>query len=146
MNLYVIIATPFISAFLAQIIKIILVKKNKMKIKDLIRLSYSGMPSGHSAFVISLATIIGLSEGFTSSLFALSLAFAVIIINDALRLRRYLGQQGAIINILIKDLKEDQFLDEKYPILRERIGHTIVEVIAGILLGLIIGILMFKLF
>jgi len=114
-----------------------------MKIKDFFRMSYAGMPSGHSAFVASLVTIIGLAEGMQSPLFALTLAFAVIVINDALKLRQYLGQQGAILNILIKDLKEDQFLDEKYPILKEKIGHTKVEVLAGILLGIAVGVIIF---
>jgi uncharacterized protein len=145
MNLYLIILTPFISAAIAQIIKIILGKRNKMKIKDFFKMSYAGMPSGHSAFVASLTTVIGLSEGFQSPLFALTVAFAIIVINDALRLRQYLGQQGAILNILIKDLKEDQFLDEKYPILKEKIGHTKVEVLAGILLGIALGIIIFSL-
>lgn len=145
MNLYLIILTPFISAAAAQIIKIILGKRNKMKIKDFFKMSYAGMPSGHSAFVASLTTIIGLTEGFQSSLFALTLAFAIIVINDALKLRQYLGQQGAILNILIKDLKEDQFLDEKYPILKEKIGHTKIEVLAGTLLGIAIGIIFFAL-
>lgn len=143
MNLYLIILTPFISAVIAQIIKISLVKRNKMKIKDFVKMTYAGMPSGHSAFVASLATIIGLIEGLHSPLFALTLAFAIIVINDALKLRQYLGQQGAILNILIKDLKEDQFLDEKYPILKEKIGHTKIEVLAGILLGIAVGITMF---
>lgn len=145
MNLYLIILTPFISATVAQMIKISLGRRNKMKIKDLFRMTYAGMPSGHSAFVASLTTIIGLTEGFNSSLFALTVAFAVVVINDALKLRQYLGQQGAILNILIKDLKEDQFLDEKYPILKERIGHTKIEVLAGILLGVVIGIIIFLL-
>lgn len=143
MNLYLIILTPFFSAAIAQIIKIMLSRRNKMKLIDLIKFSYAGMPSGHSAFVSSLATIIGLTQGITSPIFALTLAFTVIVINDALKLRQYLGQQGAIVNVLIKDLKEDQFLDEKYPILKERIGHTKIEVIAGCLLGIAIGIIIF---
>lgn len=145
MEFYLIILTPFIAATIAQIIKIILRKKNKMEVKELLKLSYSGMPSGHSAFMSSLVTIIFLYEGHKSSIFAISLALAVIVINDALKLRQYLGQQGAIINILIKDLKDDQFLDEKYPILKERIGHTAIEVFAGIILGIIIGISVFAL-
>jgi uncharacterized protein len=143
MSIYYLLITPFIAAIIAQVIKIILKKKNKMKAEDLIRFSYSGMPSGHSAFVSSLVTIIGLSEGVKTPIFALALAFAVLVINDALRLRQYLGEQGAMINILIKDLTEDHFLDEKYPTLKERIGHTIIESIAGIILGIIVGLLMF---
>jgi uncharacterized protein len=146
MNLYLILLTPFISAIIAQGIKMILVKRNQSKIKDLIKLSYAGMPSGHSAFVSSLVTIIALTEGITSPFFALALAFAVIVINDALKLRQFLGHQGAVINSLIKDLKEDQFLDQKYPLLKERIGHTMIEVSAGILLGIAIAILIFNFF
>ena len=145
MKSYIILLTPIIAALLAQIVKILVVKKNKMTFKDLLRFSYSGMPSGHSAFTMSLVTIIGLTQGLQSILFAISFAFAIIVINDALRLRQYLGQQGAVLNILIEDLREDQFLDEKYPILKERIGHTFTEVIAGIILGIIVGILMFYL-
>jgi uncharacterized protein len=146
MDPYLILITPFISAVIAQGIKMILAKRNQAKIKDLIKLSYAGMPSGHSAFVSSLVTIVALVEGVSSPFFALALAFAVIVINDALKLRQFLGRQGAVINSLIKDLKEDQFLDQKYPLLKERIGHTMIEVSAGILLGIAVAILIFNFF
>jgi hypothetical protein len=103
--------------------------------------SYSGMPSGHSAMVISLATIIGLKEGFDSSIFALSVVFAVIVIRDAVGLRRYLGQHGRILNILVKDLKDDSFLDEKYPRLLEKIGHTPAQVMAGAMIGFLTSLI-----
>lgn len=140
---YTILLTPFVAAAIAQAIKISLTKRNKMKIKDFFAFTYAGMPSGHSAFVVSLVTIIGLSEGIKSPLFALATAFMVIVINDALKLRMYLGQQGEAINILIEDLDEDQFLDQKYPKMKERIGHTKKEVLAGSLLGLAIAIIIF---
>jgi hypothetical protein len=124
MKSYIILITPIIAAAVAQIIKVLLVRKNKMTFKDLIKFSYAGMPSGHSAFTISLVTIIALTQGIDSPLFALSLAFAIIVIND---------------------LNDDQFLDEKYPLLKERIGHTKLEVMAGMILGMIIGLLMFYL-
>lgn len=146
MNPYLLILTPIIATAIAQIIKIILGRRNKMKIDDFFKFSYSGMPSGHSTFVASLATIIALSEGITSPIFAVTLAFSIIVVNDALRLRRYLGKQGEVINVLVEDLKEDQFLDKKYPILKERIGHTETEVLAGLILGMIIGIVIFVLF
>jgi uncharacterized protein len=146
MQNYLLLITPFVAAAVAQAIKISLVKKNKMRLRDFFAFTYAGMPSGHSAFVISLVTIIGLVETVSSGLFALSLAFAVIIINDALKLRMYLGQQGGVINILVKDLRDDQFLDEKYPKMKDRIGHTIKEVIAGSILGIIVAILMYEIF
>ncbi|HPT08730.1 MAG TPA: divergent PAP2 family protein [bacterium] len=145
MKSYIILITPLIAAVIAQIIKVLLIRKNKMSLKDLLKFSYAGMPSGHSAFTMSLVTIIALTQGLSSPLFALSLAFAIIVINDALRLRQYMSQQGAVINILIKDLNDDQFLDEKYPLLKERIGHTKLEVMAGMILGMTIGLIMFVL-
>lgn len=143
MNLYLIIITPFIAAAVAQSLKIIFNRKNPFKLKELCKFSYSGMPSGHSAFVASLVTIIGLSQGIHSPIFGLALAFAILTVNDALRLRQYLGQQGAVLNILIKDLKDDQFLDEKYPILKERIGHTTSEVGVGLFLGITVAYILF---
>ncbi len=143
MSDYIILLTPFISTAIAQGLKISLSKRNKMKLRDFFAFTYAGMPSGHSAFVMSLVTIIGLVEGLKSPLFALSIAFAVIVINDALKLRMYLGQQGETINILVEDLNEDQFLDQKYPKMKERIGHTKREVLAGSCLGIIIAIVIY---
>lgn len=146
MSHYIILLTPFIAAAIAQALKISLNKRNKMKIRDFFAFTYAGMPSGHSAFVISLVTIMGLVEGLKSPLFALSIAFAVIVINDALKLRMYLGQQGETINILVEDLDEDQFLDQKYPKMKERIGHTKREVLAGSCLGALIAVIIYFLF
>ena len=101
------------------------------------------MPSSHSAMIISLATIIGLELGLNSPLFGLAVILAIIIIRDALGLRRYLGQHGKILNILVKDLRNDQVLDEKYPHLLENIGHTPAQVIAGSLIGFIISLIGF---
>lgn len=143
---HIILITPVISAIVAQGLKVSLNKRNKMKIRDFFAFTYAGMPSGHSAFVMSLITIIGLVDGFKSPLFAFSVAFAIIVISDALKLRMYLGQQGEVINILVKDLDEDKFLDQKYPKMKEKIGHTKSEVLAGSLLGIAISCLAYFLF
>jgi acid phosphatase family membrane protein YuiD len=91
--------------------------------------------------VISLATIIGLKEGFDSAIFAFSVVFAVIIIRDALGIRRYLGQHGRILNILVKDLKDDSVLDENYPHLLEKIGHTPAQVLVGAIIGFLTSLI-----
>lgn len=143
MNPYLMFLTPFIAAGSAQFIKILIGHPKKLSFKDLFRLTYAGMPSGHSAFVSSLTTLIALIQGFNSPIFLLSLVFTFIVINDALKLRRYLGKQGEVINTLIKDLKEDQFLDEEYPLLLERIGHTKIEALVGSLLGILVSLIMF---
>lgn len=143
MNNYLILATPFIAAAVSQFLKIFLNQDNPFKVKDLFKLSYAGMPSSHGAFVSSMTMIIGLTQGFNSPIFGLSLAISALTINDALKLRQYLGQQGAVLNVLIRDLKDDQFLDEKYPTLKERIGHTKMEVTVGLIVGTTIAVLLF---
>ncbi len=101
--------------------------------------SYADMPSGHSAVVVSLLTVIALINGLDSAAFAISFVFTAIVITDAIGLRNYLGQHGKTLNILVKDLKEDDFLDDFYPKLLERIGHTPLQVMAGALIGFLVS-------
>jgi acid phosphatase family membrane protein YuiD len=89
---------------------------------------------------VSLATIIFLTEGLTAP-FAVALVLAIITIRDAVGLRRYIGKQGEVINDLVADLDEDDFLDAKYPHLAERIGHTKKQAIVGAVIGLIVSLL-----
>ncbi len=131
--MYLTLISPIIAAGLAQLIKQFTVKNSKFKFKHFF--AYSGMPSGHSSAVVSLATIIGLQEGVSSPIFSLSVVLTILIITDAIGLRSYLGNHGKILNVLVKDLDEDEFLDNKYPKLLEKIGHTPLQVLAGSLLG-----------
>jgi len=78
-----------------------------------------------------------------SPIFALSIIFAIVVIRDAIGLRRYLGQHGKILNILVKDLKDDEMLDEHYPKLLEKIGHTPLQVLIGGLIGLVTALIGF---
>jgi len=144
---HLVLLVPFAAAAAAQIIKIsVKQKKQKLKIRDFFVFTYAGMPSGHSALMVSLTTITGLTEGLFSPLFAISFIITLVIINDALRLRNYLSQHGEVLNILVKDLKNDNVLDQKYPHLLEKIGHTKKEVLAGSALGIFIGLLAYVLF
>lgn len=143
--MYQILLTSLFAGLAAQILKL-LVRSNHLKLNWRSITSYSGMPSSHAAFVASLTTIIGLSEGFYSPLFAITFIFSVLVIRDALGIRRYLGQHGKIINILIKDLKEDSMLDESYPELLEKIGHTPAQVAVGSLIGIISGLISYYYF
>ncbi|MFH1662199.1 MAG: divergent PAP2 family protein [Candidatus Falkowbacteria bacterium] len=137
--MFQILLLPIISGFIAQIIKF-LIKSNKKKANLKNLLAYSGMPSGHAAIIISLATIIFLEEGANSPLFAVSVILAIIVIRDALGIRRYLGEHGKVLNVLVKDLKNDEVLDQKYPHLLERIGHTPAQIIVGALIGFFISL------
>ncbi len=139
---YEVLLLPLFSGFIAQLIKFFLKSNNKQfNLKNI--LTYAGMPSGHSAMVTSLATIIGLKFGLYSPLFALSFIFAIIVIRDALGIRQYLGQHGRILNILVKDLRDDNVLSEDYPHLIERIGHTPAQVLVGSIIGFLISVIGF---
>ena len=63
-----------------------------------------GMPSAHSATVMALVTVIGMKEGFDSSLFGLGIVFAAVVMYDAMMVRRSSGRQGDVINRMIKEL------------------------------------------
>jgi acid phosphatase family membrane protein YuiD len=137
---YNVLLIPLAAGLIAQGLKF-LVRSNHQKLDWRNLIAYSGMPSAHSAMIVALATIIGLEEGFFSSLFAISAIMTIIIIRDALGIRRILGQHGRILNILVKDLKDDDLLDKRYPRLLEKVGHTPSQVIVGSFLGLIIGLI-----
>lgn len=96
-----------------------------------------GMPSSHSAFVTSLATGIGLTEGFSSSMFALATVFSLIVMYDAAGVRRAAGKQATVLNTIIEDLNRRELHPER---LKELLGHTPVEVVVGAILGIIVAI------
>ena len=130
---------PLIAGAIAQILKIFFNKNQNYTIKSIL-VAYSGMPSAHSAIVISLAAITGLVD-YSSPIFAISVIFAFMTIRDALGIRRYLGQHGKMLNELIKDLGNDNVLDQKYPHLLENIGHTPLQVLAGSIIGFVVGLI-----
>lgn len=99
--------------------------------------AYGHMPSSHTAFVTSVVTAIGYYEGVHSGVFALAVCLAVIVINDAVRLRTYMGDQSRYLNMLVNALKMDR---QQFPRLKERVGHRTSEVIVGGLLGFFITI------
>lgn len=134
---YVII--PIITVIFAQITKFVVESFIYKKI-NLIRLldGSGGMPSSHSAFVFSLVTVIGIGEGITTSIFALSFVFACITAYDAMGIRYETGKQAEAINQIVDELNiETQFSE-----LKEKIGHKPIEVICGIVFGIITSIIL----
>jgi acid phosphatase family membrane protein YuiD len=96
-----------------------------------------GMPSSHSALVVGVTHGIGLSVGFDSALFALAFAMCMIVIYDATGIRRQAGKHAEMINAMINDLASGHPLKEEE--LGEVLGHTPLEALGGILLGLIVA-------
>lgn len=96
------------------------------------------MPSSHSALVTALSTTIGLRQGISSDLFIFSLFSAMIVIRDAMGVRRSSGLQAKILNELGAKMAETTHIPFK-PV-KEIQGHTPIEVFAGSIVGILIGI------
>ena len=101
--------------------------------------STGGMPSAHSASVCGLATKIGVDHGFHTAIFAMALWFAMIVMFDAQSVRRAAGEQAAILNQIVEEFMKDHHFSQTK--LKELLGHTRVEVFAGMLVGIIVGCL-----
>lgn len=142
------ITNPFLlvgltSWFYAQVLKtfIFLIINKKLDASRLV--GDGGMPSGHSATVTSVALLIGLVRGFGSVEFAITFILATIVCHDATGVRRETEKQAYIINELVKafeELAEDKLPEVK---LKQFVGHTPVQVLAGITLGVVNAIIMY---
>ena len=96
-----------------------------------------GMPSAHATGASCLATAVGLEHGFNSAYFALAASFAIVVMFDAQGVRRATGRQARILNKITEDIYWQGRINESR--LRELIGHTPIEVIAGFFLGILIA-------
>ncbi len=105
--------------------------------------SSGGFPSSHTAGVTSLSLAVGLQENFSSTIFAVTLAFSLIVIYDAANVRYYAGKNIQITQQLIKDfqlLTQTKLEDPIYLThIKEVLGHKWVEVIGGIFHGLFVA-------
>ena len=101
--------------------------------------TYGHMPSAHTGFVTALVTSVGYYEGLNSGAFAVAVALAIIVVDDALRLRIYMGDQGRRLNFIIEQLKISK---KDFPRLKERVGHRKSEVIVGAILGVLLTYLL----
>jgi hypothetical protein len=93
-----------------------------------------GMPSTHAAGVSALSTSVGLLSGFGSPLFAMAVAFTVIILFDAQGVRRWSGRQAQVLNKMMEDMYFKRHIQEQR--LKELLGHTPLEVLAGMGVGI----------
>ena len=126
------------ACFLAQFIKIFTGSEKRIQISRIF--TSGGMPSSHSSFVTSLATLVGIEFGFDSTYFAIVCVFALIIMYDASGVRRAVGKQATILNQILDDIHHGKHIEQKR--LKELIGHTPTEVFFGAILGIIAAIVM----
>ncbi len=125
--------TTIVSWALAQFIKPFLEYLETRRWSWGLWFSSGGNPSSHSALVVSAMLAIGLFDGFGTPLFALAVAIAMVVVYDAAGVRREAGKHAERINILIDELFSGMPISDKQ--LKEVIGHTPLEVMAGVLLG-----------
>ena len=125
------------ACLIAQVLKLTIdtIQNGKVSVKVLT--TTGGMPSAHSALVTALATGVGQSLGWQSAEFAIATIFAIVVMYDAAGVRQAAGKQARILNQIIDELFSDnhKFNEEK---LKELLGHTPVQVIAGSILGVAI--------
>ncbi|WP_296943709.1 divergent PAP2 family protein [uncultured Massilia sp.] len=96
-----------------------------------------GFPSNHSATVVSMATLIALREGMGHPAFGVAVTLCFIVMIDANSLRQHVGRQAAAINRLAAGQPD-------FKVLRERMGHTLVEISGGIVTGILMGNLIYR--
>lgn len=143
-----VIIVPACAWIIAQMLKTIIsaIVNKKFSFDRLV--GDGGMPSGHSATVTSLAVMCGFEGGFDSAVFGLATIFAIVVMHDALGVRRETGKQAVSI-IKMASLLNDYFSEENTVIktdkLKVLVGHTPLQVVCGSLLGAIVA-LVFQLF
>ncbi len=121
----------------AQLLKFFIELLFKHRINFRALTTMGGMPSSHSAAVSSLATGIAIADGLGSSIFALALWFAAVTMYDAAGIRRAASIQAHILNQMIEELFQGHPISDVK--LRELLGHTPIEVFAGMALGIIVS-------
>ncbi|MCD6182574.1 MAG: divergent PAP2 family protein [Candidatus Cloacimonetes bacterium] len=131
----------FIALFSAQALKVVFSLFTERKLNFHRFLDTGSMPSSHSSSVVSLATAIGIQEGFYSTLFAISAVLAVVVMYDATGVRRAAGKQAEVLNKIVDNFKKNEGLVLIEENLKELLGHTPLEVFGGALLGMIVAVL-----
>ena len=135
--------TGLSSWFVAQVLKLLIYAGLNKKLEWERLFGDGGMPSGHSATVTSVAVYCGLYYGTGSFEFAVCALLAIIVCHDAMGVRLETGKQAMMINKLVESfqvLSKDTFSEQK---LKELVGHTPVQVLAGVTLGAVNAAVMF---
>ena len=125
------LVTPFIAWLVAGSLKFLI---NSLKAKRLAfgLIGYGGLPSNHTAIVSSMAALIGFKEGVANPAFGVALTLAFIVMLDASSLRKQVGKQAVTINKIAH-------LTGVSGSLRERMGHSMVEIVAGVVVGIVVA-------
>lgn len=130
------------AGLIAQLLKFLsrLLLERKLDFRTLV--TTGGMPSSHTALVVGLTTSIGLTQGWSSPLFDVSLVFSFIVMYDAAGVRRAAGRQAKVLNEIVSELQHD--FKVSFPRLQELLGHTPREVLGGAILGIVVAFALYQ--
>ena len=144
LNLNPILTVALLAWFVAQVLKTLInfILLGKFQLERM--WGDGGMPSAHSATVCAMVIATARSEGFGSAIFAVAAVVAIITMHDAMGVRRETGEQAKVLNKMIEQWidvteKNAPFLQNMH--LKEMVGHTPLQVVAGVLLGSLVGFL-----
>jgi hypothetical protein len=138
-----ILIAAVISSFLAQFMKIIITYSEGKNFQWNLFFSPGGNPSSHTSAMTTLTLLLGARYGFNSPYFSIAFVLSGIIIVDALSVRREVGEHSKTLNEIFADKILDKRLHKivDVKIFRELIGHTVLEVFTGFLLGILVAVL-----
>lgn len=129
--------TGYFSWLFAQLLKVPthFIKTGVWRIKAMV--DAGGMPSSHSSLCMGITTAVAVQQGLCSTLFPVCLGFSLIVMYDAAGVRRHAGKQAEVINRIMSDCIVS---DMPHPALKEVLGHTPLQVLAGAVLGVAVGV------
>lgn len=131
----------FVSGFfawmVAQSLKVMLNFFVERKWDLRIMFASGGMPSSHSALCTALTTSVAICHGVADSLFPVCLGFSLIVMYDAIGVRRHAGMQAEVLNMIVEDLFQGHPISQRK--LKELLGHTPSQVVAGALVGIVVA-------
>ena len=144
LNLNPILTVALLAWFVAQVLKTLInfILLGKFQLERM--WGDGGMPSAHSATVCAMVIATSRSEGFGSAIFAVAAVVAIITMHDAMGVRRETGEQAKVLNKMIEQWidvteKNAPFLQNMH--LKEMVGHTPLQVLAGFVVGCVVGAL-----
>ena len=144
LSLNQILTVSLLSWFVAQVLKTIInfILLGKFQLERM--WGDGGMPSAHSATVCAMVIATARSEGIASPIFAIASVLAIITMHDAMGVRRETGEQAKVLNKMIEQWievteKNNPFLQNMH--LKEMVGHTPLQVLAGFVVGCMVGLL-----
>ncbi|XP_062017751.1 uncharacterized protein LOC133734128 isoform X2 [Rosa rugosa] len=133
--------SAFLSCALAQFLKLFTTWYKEKRWDSRRMLSSGGMPSSHSSTVTALAVAIGFQDGTGGSTFAIAVVLACVVMYDATGVRLHAGRQAELLNQIVCELPPEHPVSSVRP-LRDSLGHTPLQVLAGAVLGCIVAYLM----